>query len=87
MNNNQESDRKLLDTNIEADRMLQADLMASMKLVDKTICNTCGEEGIILKAKNSDVEACWVCVKNNKVTNPTGEGFFPEDPDDLEKML
>jgi len=77
----------LNENNEEADRMLQADLMASMKLVDKKICNNCGEEGIILKAKNSDVEACWVCVKNNKVKNPTGEGFFPEDPDDLEKML
>lgn len=76
-----------LNYDIEADRILMADLMANMKLEDKTICNNCGEEGLILKAKNSDVEGCWVCVKNGLVKNPNGEGFFPEDPDDLEKML
>jgi len=73
------------ENNEELDRKLQAELMASMKLVDKKICNCCGEEGIILKAKDSDVEGCWVCVKNGKVTNPNGQGFFPED--DLEKMI
>jgi hypothetical protein len=62
--------------NIQADRQIMAELMDKLDEATFGICTCCKQEGIILTAVNKpDVKACWVCIKNEKVVNPTGLGF------------
>lgn len=62
--------------NIEADRQIMGELLDNLEELDCGTCPNCKQEGIILTAvDNPEIKACWVCVKNEKVVNPTGKGF------------
>jgi len=66
------------DRKIDPDRQLMTDLMDKMKLTDRETCTYCRQEGIILTAEDDpDLQACWVCVKQKRVTN--AKGFCPMD--------
>jgi len=67
----------IIPLDLKADRQIMSDLMESISEDSLGKCPVCGEEGIILTAVDEPtILGCWVCVKNNKVVNPTGKGFF-----------
>lgn len=50
-------------------------MVIKVRKFKKEICPHCNVLGVVLRAVNINDSACWTCIREEKVINPTGLGW------------